>query len=196
MFKLSHFREKLLKWITTAPYRKASLSCLYIRFSLAVIPDSPRNHLISFLTEGINDISVSRPFSRLQWGVRVPNDHNHTVRGDIPPSTLTLSLSLSSLSLPPSLQIYVWLDALVNYLTVSGFPKPGHFWPATDHVIGKDILKFHCIYWPSFLMALDIDLPDRIVVHSHWTIEKSKVCIDVIVIIVASFSSPSCLSLS
>ena len=95
MFKLSHFREKLLKWITTAPYRKVSLSCLSVHFSLAVIPDSSRNHLISFLTEGINDISVSRPFSRLQWGVQVPNDHNHTVRGDIPLSTLTLSLSLS-----------------------------------------------------------------------------------------------------
>ncbi|XP_019855020.1 PREDICTED: methionine--tRNA ligase, mitochondrial-like isoform X2 [Amphimedon queenslandica] len=136
MFKLSLFRERLLKWITKKPY--------------PIIPDYARHFVIGYLTEegGLNDLSVSRPLSRLQWGIRVPNDEEHTV--------------------------YVWLDALVNYLTVSGYPNPGHLWPATDHVIGKDIMKFHCIYWPSFLMALDVELPSRIVVHSHWTMDKSK----------------------
>ena len=82
-----------------------------------------------FLSEEMPDLSVSRSSSRLQWGIPVPND--------------------------PSQTIYVWLDALANYLTVSGYPENLENWPPNCHVIGKDILKFHAIYWPSFLMAFE-----------------------------------------
>lgn len=73
------------------------------------------------------------------------------------------------------IQIYVWLDALVNYLTVSGHPLPTHTWPPTEHVVGKDILKFHAIYWPAFLLAAGLKLPKKIVTHSHWIVDNSKV---------------------
>ena len=72
-------------------------------------------------------------------------------------------------------QIYVWLDALLNYLTVSGHPLPDSAWPPTEHVVGKDILKFHAVFWPAFLMAAGLSLPKRIVTHSHWTVDKTKV---------------------
>ena len=77
-------------------------------------------------------------------------------------------LNCSQLSI--SHLIYVWLDALVNYLTVSM-----QHWPATVHVVGKDILKFHAIYWPAFLLAAGMDLPRRIVSHAHWTMGRTKV---------------------
>lgn len=94
------------------------------------------------------DLSVSRASSRFHWGIPVPND--------------------------PSQTIYVWLDALTNYLTVAGYPKNLSMWPPNCHVIGKDILKFHAIYWPAFLMALELDLPEKIFCHSHWTINDEK----------------------
>ena len=85
---------------------------------------------------------------RLKWGVPVPED--------------------------PSQTIYVWLDALINYLTVCGYPGEVRNWPPDCHVIGKDILKFHAIYWPSFLMGAGIDLPKKILCHSHWTVNDEK----------------------
>lgn len=75
-------------------------------------------------------------------------------------------------------QIYVWLDALVNYLTVSGHPLPDHTWPPTEHVVGKDILKFHAIFWPAFLLAAGLQLPKRIITHSHWMVQNAKVSIE------------------
>ncbi len=69
----------------------------------------------------------------------------------------------------------MWLDALINYLTVSKHPSPSHTWPATAHIVGKDILRFHAVFWPAFLMAAGLELPRRIVTHSHWTMGKTKV---------------------
>ncbi|KAK3525934.1 hypothetical protein QTP70_011022 [Hemibagrus guttatus] len=102
-----------------------------------------------WLESELPDLSVSRQRSRLQWGVPVPGDPEQT--------------------------IYVWLDALVNYLTVVGYPeKYSQWWSAVHHVVGKDILKFHAIYWPAFLMAAELPLPQAIYVHSHWTVQGKK----------------------
>ncbi|CAI8055682.1 Methionine--tRNA ligase, mitochondrial [Geodia barretti] len=153
MFRLSSFRDRLLEWIDSRPY--------------PVIPESSRQRVRHWLLHETNsDLSVSRPRSRLHWGVPVPNDSSQT--------------------------IYVWLDALVNYLTVSITPSQishnsqthrhdngteicGSVWPATNQIVGKDILKFHAVYWPAFLMAAGLPLPRRIVSHAHWTIGKSKI---------------------
>ncbi|KAM3959850.1 methionyl-tRNA synthetase, mitochondrial isoform 2-T2 [Aphomia sociella] len=100
------------------------------------------------------DISVSRPSSRVHWAIRVPGDEEQS--------------------------IYVWLDALINYLTVAGYPDPeamkarGRPWPADVQVVGKDILKFHGIYWPAFLMAVKWHPPRRLLCHAHWTVDGSK----------------------
>ncbi|KAI5641034.1 tRNA synthetases class I (M) domain-containing protein [Phthorimaea operculella] len=100
------------------------------------------------------DISVSRPSSRVHWAIRVPGDEEQS--------------------------IYVWLDALINYLTVSGYPDEdamisrGRPWPADVQVVGKDILKFHGIYWPAFLMAAKWHPPRKLVCHSHWTVDGTK----------------------
>jgi len=96
----------------------------------------------------LGDLSVSRPRQRLHWGLPVPGDGSHT--------------------------IYVWMDALVNYLTVAGYPGPLKSWPPSVQVIGKDILKFHAIYWPAILLSLDLPLPPRLLVHSHWTVDGVK----------------------
>jgi methionyl-tRNA synthetase len=71
--------------------------------------------------------------------------------------------------------VYVWLDALTNYLTVAGYPGPmDGVWPADYHVVGKDIIKFHAIYWPAFLMAAGLPLPKKVVAHAHWTVDSVK----------------------
>lgn len=100
------------------------------------------------------DISVSRPSSRVHWAIQVPSD--------------------------PDQSVYVWLDALINYLTVIGYPDDdvmrsrGRPWPADVQVVGKDILKFHGIYWPAFLMASGLHPPRRLLCHSHWTVDGVK----------------------
>lgn len=105
--------------------------------------------VLKWLQEDLPDLSVSRQRSRLQWGIPVPGDDEQT--------------------------IYVWLDALVNYLTVAGYPdEHNQWWHAARHVIGKDILKFHAIYWPAFLLAAGLPLPQAIHVHSHWTVGGKK----------------------
>ncbi|XP_057336480.1 methionine--tRNA ligase, mitochondrial [Microplitis mediator] len=109
--------------------------------------------LSCWIEEGscLEDLSVSRPISRAPWGIKVPNDNSHT--------------------------IYVWLDALVNYLTSLGYPKNrefAKFWPPTVQVIGKDILKFHGVYWPAFSMAAGLDPPTTLLCHSHWTVDDEK----------------------
>lgn len=109
--------------------------------------------VVSSVTAGLEDLSISRPVDRLSWGIRVPNDSSQT--------------------------IYVWLDALLNYITKAGYPwAPGSEhdggWPANVQVIGKDIVRFHCVYWPAFLMALDLPPPKRIMTHAHWTLGKQK----------------------
>ena len=102
----------------------------------------------SFIGDILPDLSVSRPSSRLHWGIPVPQDSSQT--------------------------IYVWLDALINYLTAAGYPDKMEYWPPACHVIGKDILKFHAIYWPAFLLAAGIELPRKILCHSHWTVDGAK----------------------
>lgn len=86
-----------------------------------------------------------------------------------------MPISLLTIALYTSLQMYVWLDALLNYLTVSGYPSSSHQWPATAHVVGKDILRFHAVYWPAFLLAAGLEMPKKIVTHAHWTMGRMKV---------------------
>ncbi|EJT97475.1 hypothetical protein DACRYDRAFT_91729 [Dacryopinax primogenitus] len=142
MFRLSAFQEPLLKWLTVNPE--------------AIVPSKRYKEVVNIVQDigNLRDLSVSRPRSRLGWGVPVPDDPEHTV--------------------------YVWLDALVNYLTVTGYPWDGdtsslaHGWPADVQVVGKDIVKFHAIYWPAFLMAVGLDLPKQILAHAHWTMDRKK----------------------
>jgi methionyl-tRNA synthetase len=118
-----------------------------------VVPQQRMNEVVGWVSEGLSDLSISRSSARLKWGIPVPDDASQTM--------------------------YVWLDALVNYITKAGYPwAPGNEnaggWPADLQVIGKDITRFHCIYWPAFLMALDIPPPKQILAHAHWTIDKKK----------------------
>ncbi|MBV1701666.1 MAG: methionine--tRNA ligase [Hyphomicrobiales bacterium] len=106
-----------------------------------IVPEQYRNEIIAFVKRGLNDLSISR--TTFDWGVPVPGDPAHVM--------------------------YVWVDALTNYLTATGYPDRGgeraRFWPAAAHVIGKDITRFHAIYWPAFLMSAGLPLPRQIVVH-------------------------------
>jgi len=107
-----------------------------------ILPESRRNEVISFVKSGLKDLSVSR--KTFSWGVKVPSDENHVV--------------------------YVWLDALTNYLSSLKYPDENNelyksFWPADLHIIGKDILRFHAIYWPAFLLAAKIEPPKRVYGH-------------------------------
>lgn len=115
----------------------------------AIYPQTAYNAVVGLVNTDLEDLSVSRSSKRLHWGIPVPGD--------------------------PSQTIYVWLDALVNYLTVSGYPDKADFpWPPAVHVIGQDILKFHAVYWPAFLLAAELDLPRQIFAHSHWTLGQKK----------------------
>ena len=107
-----------------------------------ISPISRKNEVISFVESGLKDLSVSR--KSFSWGIQVPNENNHV--------------------------IYVWLDALTNYLSALNYPNTNddlfkNFWPASVHMIGKDILRFHAVYWPAFLMAAKIELPKKIFGH-------------------------------
>jgi methionyl-tRNA synthetase len=106
-----------------------------------ITPDPYRNEIAAFVKRGLNDLSISR--TTFAWGVPVPGDPKHVM--------------------------YVWVDALTNYLTATGFPDEAapraQYWPADAHVIGKDITRFHAIYWPAFLMSAGLPLPKQIVVH-------------------------------
>lgn len=104
-------------------------------------PAERRNEIISFVKSGLRDLSISR--TTFDWGVKVPNDPEHVM--------------------------YVWVDALTNYITATGFPDENadkaKFWPADVHVIGKDIIRFHAVYWPAFLMSAGLPLPKRVYAH-------------------------------
>ncbi|HJT12901.1 MAG TPA: methionine--tRNA ligase [Dongiaceae bacterium] len=118
---------------------------------LFLAPDSRRNEVIAFVKSGLRDLSVSR--TTFNWGVPVPDDPAHVM--------------------------YVWLDALTNYITAVGFPdesKPSYqkFWPADLHMVGKDIVRFHTIYWPAFLMGAGLQPPRRVFAHGWWTNEGQK----------------------
>lgn len=116
-------------------------------------PASRRNEVVSFVKRGLNDLSISRHKDKLSWGIPVPDDDNHVM--------------------------YVWLDALTNYITAIEFPDEGaeafqKYWPADYHVIGKDITRFHAIYWPAFLMAADIPLPKTVFAHGFINVQGEK----------------------
>lgn len=117
--------------------------------SKSVKPDYRINEVLNQL-EDLRDISVSRSAETLQWGIPVPGDDSQV--------------------------IYVWIDALSNYITALGYPDGENFknyWPA-NHIIGKDILKFHAIYWPAILMALDVPLPESVYAHGWITVDEQK----------------------
>jgi len=113
-------------------------------------PASRYNEIVSFVKGGLRDLSISR--TTFQWGIPVPNDPSHV--------------------------IYVWFDALTNYITAAGFPTDEkrfkRYWPADCHIIGKDILRFHTVYWPCFLMSADLPLPKKVFAHGWWTVEGQK----------------------
>ena len=116
-----------------------------------ILPISRKNEVISFVESGLKDLSVSR--KSFTWGIKVPNNDKHI--------------------------IYVWLDALTNYLSALNFPNVHdelfeNFWPVNVHIIGKDILRFHAIYWPAFLLASDIEPPTRVFGHGWILSDKEK----------------------
>ncbi|KIW17880.1 methionine-tRNA ligase [Exophiala spinifera] len=138
-FRLSAFREPLLEHYTKNP--------------TAIVPKQRMAFVKNEIENGLTDLSISRPSSRLSWGIRVPGDDSQT--------------------------IYVWLDALLNYLTMTGYPvgrfnKADSIWPPDCQVIGKDIIRFHTIYWPAFLMALKLPVTDKFLSHAHWTMNNEK----------------------
>jgi methionyl-tRNA synthetase len=116
-----------------------------------ILPHTRRNEVVSFVRGGLQDLSVSR--TGMSWGIPVPGDPDHVM--------------------------YVWLDALTNYMTAVGYPETNSemfssFWPADIHVIGKDIVRFHAVYWPAFLMSAGIALPKRVFGHGFINIEGQK----------------------
>ena len=127
---------------------------LYLDDPEFIRPETRRNEVIAFVRGGLRDLSVSR--TAFKWGIPVPNDPKHV--------------------------IYVWLDALTNYISAVGFgsddPKDKklleRYWPADVHMIGKEIVRFHCVYWPAFLLAAELPLPKSIVAHGWLLFEESK----------------------
>jgi len=135
-FRMSKYQEQLLAHIEANPD--------------FIQPKSRRNEILSFIKEGLRDLSISR--TTFQWGIPVPGNEKHVV--------------------------YVWFDALANYITALGYPDEsgnfGKFWPADVQLIGKDILRFHTVYWPTFLMAAGLPIPKRVFAHGWWTVEGKK----------------------
>ena len=136
-FRMSKYQDQLLAHIEANPD--------------FIQPKSRRNEILSFIREGLRDLSISR--TSFSWGIPVPGDEKHV--------------------------IYVWFDALTNYISALGYPHDpdgnyAKFWPCDVHVIGKDILRFHTVYWPTFLMAAGIPLPKKVFAHGWWTVEGQK----------------------
>jgi methionyl-tRNA synthetase len=122
---------------------------------LSIEPESRRNEVLSFIHGGLKDLSISR--TSFKWGIPVPGHEQHV--------------------------IYVWLDALANYMTALGYgagadggddPLWQKFWPADLHIVGKEIIRFHCVYWPAFLMAAGLPTPKQVVAHGWLLFEESK----------------------
>ena len=132
-FRLSKYEDRLLS--------------LYEEVPDFIKPDYRRREIISFVKQGLKDLSVTRPRSRVKWGIEVPFDKEHT--------------------------IYVWFDALFNYISALGEDLE-KFWPADLHIVGKDILRFHTVYWPAFLMSVGYEIPKRVFAHGWWTVEGKK----------------------
>lgn len=136
-FRLSKYSDKIQKAIESD--------------KIKIIPEGKKNEVLSFIKQGLEDVSFSRPRKDLNWGIQVPGDDTQT--------------------------IYVWADALSNYISVLGYPDGDKFkkyWPADVQCIGKDILKFHALYWPAMLLSLGIGLPKAIFVHGFITVNGQK----------------------
>ena len=117
-----------------------------------ILPRAKKNEISNFVKSGLRDLSISR--TSFDWGVKLPESMNE-----------------------PKHVMYVWLDALMNYITALGYgsdEKNMNFWPANVQLVGKDILRFHAIYWPAFLMSLDLPLPKHIAAHGWWTRDGEK----------------------
>lgn len=116
-----------------------------------IVPETRRNEILSVLREGLEDISISRPTEKLEWGIPVPGDKTQVM--------------------------YVWFEALMNYITVLGYPEHQDFkdfWPAQTQVIGKDIIRFHAAIWPAMLFSLGLSLPQQLFVHGFITMNGEK----------------------
>ncbi|MEK7273414.1 MAG: methionine--tRNA ligase, partial [Nitrospirota bacterium] len=138
-FKMGQYQERLIDHIKQHPH--------FIR------PESRRNEVLGFLTtQKLGDLSISRPKSRLSWGIELPFDHEYVT--------------------------YVWFDALVNYVSALDYlcptPSRDRYWPASVHLVGKDILTTHAVYWSTMLMALNLPLPETIFAHGWWTVDGEK----------------------
>jgi len=149
-----------VEWVTKEPSYFFKLSAfedklleLYDSNPDFIAPESRRNEVLSFVKGGLKDLSISR--TSFKWGVPVPGDDDHVM--------------------------YVWIDALANYISALGYPSMGDgtdydkYWPASLHVVGKDILRFHAIYWPAFLMAAGLPVPKRLFAHGWWTKDGQKI---------------------
>ena len=137
-FKMSKYQDQLINHITCN--------------SSFIQPNHRKNEILGFLKKPLNDLCISRPKSRLNWGIELPFDDNYVT--------------------------YVWFDALINYITAVGYgDDDGKFekrWPVSYHLIGKDILTTHAVYWPTMLMSAGIELPASIFAHGWWLMGKSK----------------------
>jgi len=118
-----------------------------------IFPESRRNEILGFLKSPLEDLCISRPRARLSWGIDLPFSKDHVV--------------------------YVWFDALSNYITAIGYPGRtnvfSELWPADLHMVGKDILRQHAVYWPIMLKSLDLEMPKTVFAHGWWTMEGAKV---------------------
>ena len=137
-FKMSKYQTKLIKHIKSNPN--------------FIQPSHRKNEILGFLKNPLNDLCISRPKSRLNWGIELPFDKNYVT--------------------------YVWFDALINYITAAGYSSNKtlfkKLWPVSYHLIGKDILTTHAVYWPTMLMSVGIELPKSIFAHGWWLMEDSK----------------------
>ena len=136
-FKMSKYQDWLIDHIKSNPD--------FIR------PQRYRNEVLAFLKEPLEDLCISRPVTRLKWGIRLPFNHMYVT--------------------------YVWFDALLNYISALGYPDGDlfkKFWPVAQHVVAKDILKPHGIYWPIMLKAAGIEIYKHLNVHGYWNIDKNK----------------------
>jgi methionyl-tRNA synthetase len=144
-------REREENWFFRLSSFQGELERLYEERPDFVVPDFRRNEAVSFIKQGLEDVSLSRP--RLKWGMELPWD--------------------------PSQRMYVWFDALLNYVTALTFARKGEdltdrFWPASCQLIGKDILKFHAVYWPALLIAAGYEPPQRLAIHGYLLMGEKK----------------------
>jgi len=118
-----------------------------------VLPEMRRNEILSFLKEPLEDLCITRPKARLSWGIEYPNSPDHVV--------------------------YVWFDALINYVSAIGMTTDSKkflsYWPADLHIVGKDILRQHAVYWPIMLKSMGLEMPKTVLAHGWWTMQGTKV---------------------